>query len=150
MYKIICSNAKVALIDDEDLIKVSKYRWHCFNTGYVNAWKWNKELKKCFLISIARLVMDAPKGKEIDHIDRNKLNNQKSNLRFVDRATNVHNTGLSKNNSSGFKGVYFNKIKNKFKAYIMVNKKQCYLGWFNQLNEAIKARQLAEKKYWNI
>jgi hypothetical protein len=85
--------------------------------------------------------------KLIDHIDRNKLNNSIINLRDTTSSINQYNTSLQKNNSSGIKGVYFRKSKNKFIAQIKLDKKNIHLGYFDNIEEASKARKLAELKY---
>lgn len=77
------------------------------------------------------------KGLYIDHIDGNKQNNAYTNLREVDPATNVHNQMC--------KGYYWHKRRKKWKAQIVVNGKQQYLGQFNTEEEA-RAAYVAAKK----
>lgn len=81
---------------------------------------------------------------EIDHIDQSRMNNRIENLRVVSSSENKQNLGLKRNNSTGFPGVYFNKQRNKFMAYIGVNNKHIYLGLFNTAEEAFLAYQLAK------
>ena len=79
----------------------------------------------------------------IDHIDGNKLNNHFSNLREVTIKQNNENRGKQKNNSSGYKGVTFNKRLSKFIAQIQHNSKQFHIGTFDT---ALKASQAYEQK----
>ena len=75
----------------------------------------------------------------VDHIDGNGLNNQRSNLRRATHAENNANTCKSINNTSGFKGVSFDVLSGKWKAYIRINSKQKTLGRFQTREEAYEA-----------
>lgn len=80
---------------------------------------------------------------EVDHIDGNPLNNKIENLREASRSQNLANTKLSKANTTGVKGVTFNKRVGKFQAYLTKEKKRTYLGSFNSLEEAEQSRKAA-------
>lgn len=84
---------------------------------------------------------------EIDHLDRNRMNNRISNLRAVTTAENGHNRRMSNNNSSGYPGVSFNKQHKKYVTYIGVNDNITYLGLYNTAEEAFLAYQLAKIQY---
>ena len=86
--------------------------------------------------------------KGYDHIDRNALNNRKSNLRKATRQENARNRSLSTNNTSGCTGVYFNKSHNRWVAGIGYNNKHIRLGEFIDKADAIVARLKAEKEYY--
>lgn len=81
----------------------------------------------------------------IDHINHNKLDNRKENLRLVSKSQNAMNSRLSKNNTSGRTGVSFIKSYNKWMSYIMINGKLKNLGYFDNKSDAIKTREFAEK-----
>ena len=83
-----------------------------------------------------------------DHADRNELNNRKYNLRKASNQENVRNHNKQSNNSSGFIGVCFSATANKWMSYIMINKKNIYLGYFINKEDAIKTRLQAEAKYF--
>jgi hypothetical protein len=76
----------------------------------------------------------------IDHIDNNKLNNNVCNLRFCTQQENCMNSKLSSNNTSNYKGVSFSKQSNKWMAYIDINGKKQYLGYFEKIEDAVNAR----------
>ena len=76
---------------------------------------------------------------EVDHINQNKLDNRKSNLRLCSHSQNGINKYKQSNNSSGFKGVCFNKRRQKFMAFINKDKKRTYIGYFETAEEAGKA-----------
>lgn len=82
---------------------------------------------------------------DIDHIDRNKLNNKIENLREVTRSCNLRNTGNRTNNISGVKGVSWKNNHKKWHARIMVKYKDKFLGYHNDFNEAVLARLAAEQ-----
>jgi hypothetical protein len=80
---------------------------------------------------------------EIDHIDRDPLNNRWSNLREATRSENLANMGMSKLNTSGAKGVHWSKLERKWKARISFNNKVICLGTFESFELAVEFRQLA-------
>lgn len=98
------------------------------------------------LIMLYMLGKEFPNS-EVDHIDHNRSNNSWNNLRVVCRKTNSRNLSKHKTNTSGYVGVSWHKQKNKWRAYIMVNYKQVYLGLFSNIEDAIKAREEASIKY---
>lgn len=83
----------------------------------------------------------------IDHIDRNTLNDKWSNLRHASVSCNMRNKGIAKNNNSGIIGVCWNKSSEKWQSYIYIDKRSHYLGTFDKLDDAVKARWDAEVKY---
>lgn len=133
----------VTNIDIDDFDKVNKYTWFLNSNGYAVA-NARIGLKKK-QIYLHRLIMGDSKL-EVDHIDRNPLNNKKDNLRFVTRSQNAFNRGLQSNNKSGYSGI--NLRNNRWRVRIKVDNKEKFLGNFVSLKEAIKARNLAELKYF--
>lgn len=86
-----------------------------------------------------------PEGLEIDHINREASDNRIANLRAVTNSDNKHNRRLMRSNkTSGVTGVCFGKAQGKWLAYIMIGKKNKYLGVFNTKEDAIAARRKAE------
>ena len=92
-------------------------------------------------------LMLNPAWKETDHIDRDRTNNLRSNLRECTRAENRCNASIRSDNPSGIKGVLWNKQMNKWGAQINTNGKTTNLGWFTDKEEAAKARRAGELKY---
>jgi hypothetical protein len=87
-------------------------------------------------------------NKKIDHIDGNKLNNAKSNLRIEHlQYTNAINCKLYKNNTTGCKGVRWHKSKNKWTVWIGINKKEIWLGAYHNFIYACVVRRRAAKLY---
>jgi len=83
-----------------------------------------------------RLLIHAPKGMEVDHINGNGLDNRICNLRICTRSQNQINKGLQKNNTTGYKGVSFIKKHRKYRATIRINGKSMYLGEFESAKGA--------------
>ena len=89
---------------------------------------------------------------QIDHINGIRTDNRICNLREASNNQNGKNLGLSKANTSGFKGVCFDKQTGKWRAFIKVNFKLINIGRFVNLQDAINARVAAEQQYfgeWN-
>ena len=76
------------------------------------------------------------------------MDNRKSNLRICSNQQNICNCELAKNNTSGVKGVYWAKDKQKWTVQVTINNKTKYIGRYSTLEEAIKAREEAAKKYY--
>lgn len=130
-------------IDLEDITKVRNYKWYLNGNGYVVS---NTTSRTS--IKLHRLIMDCPKDKVVDHINLDKLDNRKSNLRTCTTQQNNMNKGVTKNNTSGYHGVYWDKKNFKWMALIQIKGKQIYLGRFNTKEDAIEVRKQAEIKYF--
>ena len=90
---------------------------------------------------VAQSFLENPDDKQcVDHIDGNKLNNQATNLRFATFQENSQNRSMSKNNTSGVKGVCFDKHANKWCAYIRIDGILIHIGYFETIEEAQQAR----------
>lgn len=87
-----------------------------------------------------------PTNMQIDHIDGNRSNNKIKNLRLATNNQNQHNVGKRKDNTSGYKGVSFNKQRNKFYSYIRIEGKLKYLGYFEDAKDAESAYINAAKQ----
>ena len=84
---------------------------------------------------------------EIDHINRIRDDNRFNNLREVSRSKNHMNMSIPSNNKSGVVGVYFHKQRGKYQSQIKINGKNIYLGIYDNFEEAVTARKLAEVEY---
>jgi hypothetical protein len=138
---------KFALVDDEDFDELNKYKWRCTSDGYVKRSTTIKTIngeRKDITIYMARFIANTPLGLEADHEDTNTLNNQKYNLRNCTRSENEHNKNKAKTNTSGYKGVSYDKSRNKWVASIMVAGKTIFIGRFdNDIEAAIEYNKSA-------
>ena len=136
--------------DKEDYNLVKDYCWHYNRRGHVEAWSIQKQKQ----ITIHRLVMGVEDtNTEVDHIrhpprNEHKVDNRKSNLRIVIHADNAKNHVIQINNTSGVSGVHYSARDNKWVARIGINGKRTLLGYFDDKDDAIKARKEAEIKYY--
>lgn len=131
------------LFDKDDFDIVYSKSWRISSEGYAVYYD-SRALK-----SMHRLFLgeECPDGYVIDHINRNRLDNTRENLRVCTYAQNSQNA-YHKPGRSGYNGVHYNKKKKLWDAYIFVNTKRINLGFFDTKQQAIKARLQAEKDYW--
>ena len=86
-------------------------------------------------------------AEQVDHEDHDRKNNRISNLKNVSGLYNQKNMSKAKNNTSGTTGVCWSKQKEKWQARIKVKSKTIFIGYFDQLDDAIKARKQAERSH---
>ncbi len=125
------------LVDKEDEELVGSYTWHETSEGYLRtkARKKHKEPTGRGIL-MHRLIMGAAEGTEIDHINRDKKDNRKSNLRFATRGLNTINRGLRKDNKSGVVGVSYSKKSGRWQVRVQDK----HYGWFDNLLDAVAHR----------
>lgn len=102
------------------------------------------------IVLVHRLIINAPDGSVIDHINRNKKDNRISNLRITDKSVNAFNSGLRRDNKSGATGVMLRKDTNRWSAAIKKDGKKHCLGCYGTKDEAVKARKEAEVLYFGF
>ncbi len=122
------------LVDNEDFSLLKNFKWCIDRDGYARRNSSKLNGGKQHSIAMHRVIMWCPKGMVIDHIDGDKLNNQKSNLRIATVSQNCANRGKIKNNTSGFKGVV--QRGKKWRAQLKSNGVQKQFGSFNTPEEA--------------
>lgn len=130
IIKLTCG--KQAIIDKKDFSKIVWYRW-CFDGQYAAARINGKKIR------MHRFLLGEPEGL-VDHIDRDKLNNTRENLRVVSYSENTINTDIRADNTSGYKGVSFDKFGARWRAFIYREGRRINLGSFKKKSEAISAR----------
>jgi hypothetical protein len=133
MKIIQLTQGKTTIVDDEDYAFLSQFKWCIDSSGY--AYRRNGSTT----ITMHRFLMNPPAGMETDHINRNKLDNRKSNLRLCTHAQNLANRTKYKTNKTGFKGVSYYKRHNCFRAQISSNGVNTHIGYFKSKEEAYAA-----------
>ena len=137
------SNGEKFLFDLEYYDLIKDYYWHKNNRGYITS---NTKGK---FIKLYRLILNCfDSRKTIDHINHNKLDNRKCNLRFVNRSQNGMNSKLHKNNTSGVSGVHYNKERQKWIVRIVINGERVVLGEYCDFESAKEKRLEAENIYY--
>ena len=134
------------LVDDSDYEGLLQYTWWVAekSTNYKVVYT---QIKRKTII-LARMLLSPESGKLVDHIDRNPLNNQRSNLRIVGYRENSINTGIKKSNKSGVIGVDRVKATGRWRATIRINGIKKSLGEYESIEEAKEVRCNAEKLYY--
>lgn len=145
IYDKNCLEIAKTKIDIEDVERVKNLMWCNNGDGYIISNKNSKHSK----FYLHRFIMKYDGENFIDHINHNKLDNRKCNLRIVNPQQNMMNRIAIKPTSSGIVGVNYVKKTKKWKSVIMLNRKTIFLGYYDDINEAIKARKEAEVKYFN-
>lgn|SRR3990167_4423269 len=125
------------VVDDDDYPDLVSHRWYLDIGGY--AYRTVNSLKRASLF-MHRVIMLAPPGIEVDHINGDKLDNRKENLRLCSHAENMCNRKLPSNSTSGYKGVSWYPPYNRWCAKIKKDRRSITLGYFD-------TAELAARKY---
>ena len=127
--KIYLSCGNFVLIDEDDYDFLSMWKWN-IGSGYASraASVIEYEMGTPRRISMHRQILSCPKGMVIDHINRNKLDNRKSNLRVCTYSENTANAYRKQRGTSKYKGVYYKSDCKKWCAELIAHGKRIYLG----------------------
>lgn len=120
------------IVDADDLGRVRNHTWYLSKRWNVESRIWKK------LIKLHRFIMEYDWEYDIDHIDRNPLNNSRKNLRICTHLQNCHNRWVQKNSKTWIKWVWMTKNW-KYATQICVNWEREHIGTFNTIDEAIEA-----------
>lgn len=137
MKQIPLTQGQVALVDDEDYDWLMEMSWH-FDRGYA----WTSIPKNgggYRRVSMHRLITDPPDGMFPDHINHNKLDNRRENLRICTHQENCQNRGIQSNNSSGYRGVSWSDYRQCWIAQIHIQRKTIKIGEYDSAIDAAKA-----------
>lgn len=130
------------LIDSEDIMLVSQYRFHLNWKGYIYTTR-SKEKECCFFLHWLVLGYKKNPGFQIDHINRDKTDCRKKNLRPVSNQQNAMNRGLMKTNKSGYVGAFYYPPRGYYISRICINNKRIALHHSNNLIECAQAYNIA-------
>ena len=141
--QIPLTRGQFAIVDDEDFEWMSKFKWHCQpkSNGRLYARTGTKK------VYMHRVLLNASPDVYVDHIDGNGLNNTRANLRLCTREENQHNTPIRSDSTTGYKGVSFDKRRNRFSVEINKDKKRIRIGNFENVLDAARAYNEAAIKY---
>lgn len=131
---------KLIKLDKEDRYLLKEHSWRLDSHGYPVCRYKNKYVR------IHGLILPKKEGFMVDHINRNILDNRRCNLRYVTRQQNVMNSSMRKDNTSGYKGIFWFKRNKKWQASIGFQKKSIHLGFFLTKEEAASAYQKKAKE----
>lgn len=144
LYNKDCIPIGTCIIDEDDFEKISNLKWYLNVNGYAATFKENKN------IYLHKLITKDMFDGLCDHINGDKLDNRKENLREATHSQNMVNKKVHTNNASGRTGVFKMKGRkeDRWWAYICVDKKSINLGYYGSFEEACKVREDAEIKYF--
>lgn len=144
MSKLIpLTQEQFSIVDNADFDWLSQWKWHYVaKDGSQYASRTSQGIK------MHRVILNAPTGIYVDHIDGNGLNNQRSNLRFATPQQNMHNQRPQQreNKTSPYKGVALNY--KKWRAHIRVNGKLIVIGRFDFELDAARAYDAAARQFF--
>lgn len=143
--RIPLSKGKFALVDPQDAAKLGKHNWYYGFRGYAMRSKLMPSGKRK-TVSMHREILGAKDHEEVDHINGDRLDNRRSNLRVLGRSANLHNRGAY--GPSGLKGVSWDKRKKKWRAEIGKNGKRAWLGYHSTKEDAERIYRKASKKLY--
>lgn len=140
----------LAIVDEVDYERLIKYRWYAHTRRDGNtkaAATVHTRTGKTHLI-MHRVVLDAPAGTLVDHVNHNTLDNRRANLRLVTHAENQQNRrGPASHSSTGVRGVSRPKGARRYRAIVRVGRKPIYLGYFDSIDAASRAAAEGRRRY---
>ncbi len=139
MKIILLSKGETSLVDDEDFAYLSKHKWYLSNGYAINEDR----------VKMHRMILKPLPDQLVDHRDHNKLNNQKYNIRIVNKEQNVHNQHKRRNTNNTYKGVQFKKKLGLYNSRCRINHEDHDLGFYKSEIAAAyaynkKAKELSE------
>ncbi len=147
-YRLIpLTQGKAALVDAADYDWLSQWKWQASfrRTFYAARSITRKPLH--YTIQMHRLILAAPKGQLVDHINHDTLDNRRCNLRLADYQQNARNRRLSIKSTSGMPGITWNKKLSKWIAQIGIDRKERkHLGCFDSAEDAKLAYEVAARQ----
>ena len=158
MKTIELTQGQFAIVDDDDFYELSKYKWHAVYSKPLDSYYAKRRYKEddgYIHEFMHRNILGLKKGDKriVDHINHETLDNRKENIRICTSSQNNWNTRKRKDNSTGLKGVSWNKRRQKYESLIMINKKHMWLGYFETKEEAhavyMKAAQTLQGEFFS-
>lgn len=145
MKEINLTEGFKTIVDDDMYEYLNQWKWRYMGKYAVRGCRIAGKYKTIWMHREILAITD--KNKFADHIDGDTLNNRLSNLRIADKHQNGCNRGLQCNNTSGYKGVSWYGIRNKWRVRIKVRGKQILVGFFADIIDAAKAYNKAAYDY---
>lgn len=142
MIALPLSCGKQAVIDDDDA-HLAAHKWSYLRGRNGNGYAVRSHAGR--FLYLHREVIGAPPGAIVDHRDGDGLNCRRENLRLASHAQNLANRGRQRNNTSGCKGVTWDRSREVWRVEIQVNGRRANLGRFAMLEDAARAQRTASR-----
>lgn len=147
MKEIQLTKGYVALVDDEDYDSLMRWKWTAKESKHtVYAYRKYRKDGKQYTITMHRQIMGNPFGAEVDHIDRDGLNNQRENLRIATHRQNAYNA-TPQANKHGFRGVYLHRKSGLWQSQITAKGRKISLGYHKTPEDAARAYDAAAREH---
>jgi hypothetical protein len=141
--EINLTHGKVAIVDEDDYEKLNKYKW---SANELYALRFSRKEGGGKTIFMHKVILGSLAGMEVDHINRDGFDNRKCNLRICTHSQNEANKGLRRDNTSGERGIYWNKRYGKWHARIRLNNIRIHIGYYDDIKNASDAYQSKAKE----
>jgi len=148
--RIKLTRGKYAIVDVEDFERLNKYKWHCTHYGYAVRAEYERsgKGKRQVGVHMHKMVCPAPDGMVVDHVNRNSLDNRKSNLRVATQRQNVWNRKfVRKGGKTRYDGIRWDKNREKWQVRLTIKGRRESFGYYADEVEAAKAYDEAAKRY---
>jgi hypothetical protein len=146
--EIPLTQGQVALVDTGDYDFLMQWKWAYFRTKTGKTGYAGRSAPNSTYLYMHRIILDAPKGVQVDHKDLNGLNNIRANLRFCTPSQNSQNRAKDSRCSSQYKGVSWHKSSGLWFACLNISHKRHYLGYFRSEIDAAIAYNAAAIKHF--
>jgi len=134
-----------ALVDAADADWVNQWRW-CLTAGYASRGMRVNGRSRVVYLHRELLALTPGDAFDGDHINRNKMDNRRNNLRALPKGKNLQNVSSQEGSTSRHRGVYWNKKAGKWTAQIGINGRSTYLGLFLREDDAAEAARAAQRR----
>lgn len=140
--KCLLRNGDSFIFDTADLPIVLAHKWSIEDSGYVQTMVHGKHIR------LHTQLFPVPVGKVVDHINGDRSDDRRCNLRIASTAENIRNQKLNPRNTTGYKGVSYDRKRKKYSASITFNFKNKFLGYYDNPIDAALAYDRAASLYF--
>lgn len=146
MKLIPINRGRFVIVDDEDYDRMMERRWTAVGPkGYAFRQTGPRASRKN--VWMHRVICNPPEGMDVDHINMDRLDNRRENLRPATRSQNFFNKGKQSNNHSGHKGVFWEKSCDRWRVQIKANGIRRHIGVFRDIADAVAAYAKAAAEF---